>query len=628
MPRSSVAPTARVPALDRTARRYPPARHRPRSSTGPSVAPDRSSSRGATRRSPAAATGSRSATPRCWSARGASARRWSTAACRPIGRSPSSRTTTSSTSASRCGALWAGIPFVPISPAYSLVSQDYGKLRYIFDSVTPGMLFASGPEYGRADRGSGRRRCRGRARPTASRAAARRPRSRRCSTPCRARPIEDAHARVGPDTVAKFLFTSGSTKNPKGVINTHGMMCANQQMLRQAFAFLADEPPVLVDWLPWNHTFGGNHNVGLVLYNGGTLYIDEGKPTDKGISTTLRNLREISPTIYFNVPKGYEYLAAAMETDEALRRSLFARVRMFMFAGAGLSQAVWDQLDRLAERTVGERIPIFTGLGMTETSPSCTFALRAGKFAPATSACLAPASRSSSCADGDGPLRQDRDPLSRTQRHAGLLARAGVERRGVRRRRLLPHRRRRPLGRPARSRTKGLLFDGRIAEDFKLDTGTFVSVGPLRAKVVAEGAPCIQDVVVTGLNRSEIGVMLFPRLDECRKLAGLPAETDAQTTAGPSEGSGVLPGVVDRLWAGRHRQRHAGRARAPADGPAGDRQGRSHRQGIDQPARRARPPRRAGRGVVPRRHPRAAAAAAALTAAITRRLISSRTSVS
>ena len=184
-----------------------------------------------------------------------------------------------------------------------------------------------------------------------------------------------AHGQVGPDTIAKFLFTSGSTKQPKGVINTQRMICANQQMLRQCFAFLADEPPVLVDWLPWNHTFGGNHNVGIALYNGGTLYIDDGKPTPKGIAETLRNLREIAPTIYFNVPKGFEEIARAMDGDAPLRKTLFSRVKAFMFAGAGLSQAVWDHLDRHAEATVGERIRMLTGLGMTETAPSCTFAV-------------------------------------------------------------------------------------------------------------------------------------------------------------------------------------------------------------------------------------------------------------
>jgi feruloyl-CoA synthase len=205
-----------------------------------------------------------------------------------------------------------------------------------------------------------------------------RPRGARLRQPAghRARAALDAaHAQVGPDSIAKFLFTSGSTKQPKGVITTHRMMCANQQMLRQCLAFLAEEPPVLVDWLPWNHVFGGSHNVGITLYNGGTLYIDDGKPTPAGIAETLRNLREISPTIYFNVPKGLEEIAAAMDSDTQLRDTLFKRCKAFMFAGAALSQAVWDKLHAHAEAAVGERVRIITGLGMTETAPSCTFAV-------------------------------------------------------------------------------------------------------------------------------------------------------------------------------------------------------------------------------------------------------------
>ncbi len=313
---------------------------------------------------------------------------------------------------------------------------------------------------------------------------------------------------------------------------------------------MADEPPVLLDWLPWNHTFGGNHNVGLTLYNGGTLYIDEGKPTDKGIATTIRNLREISPTIYFNVPKGFEYLAAAMETDETLRRSLFARVRVFMFAGAGLSQAVWDQLDRLGERTVGERIPVFTGLGMTETAPSCTFAVRAAEVRSGHIGLPCPGVEVKLVPDGnDSHAKVEvrfRGPnvMPGYWREPELSAEAfdeeGFYRTGDAVRWVDPD-----------VPGKGLLFDGRIAEDFKLDTGTFVSVGPLRAKVVAEGAPCIQDVVVTGLNRSEIGVMLFPRLDECRRLAGLPADAErdpARLLEHPKVRE-FFQGVVDRLWA-------------------------------------------------------------------------------
>jgi feruloyl-CoA synthase len=444
------------------------------------------------------------------------------------------------------GALWAGIPFVPVSPAYSLLSQDFGKLRHILDRVTPGLVYASGPAYGKAIAaatrsdvevvlGAGRLEDRATTPFTALLATA--PDAR----------VDAAHDALGPGTIAKFLFTSGSTKHPKGVINTHGMMCANQQMLAQTLAFLTDEPPVLVDWLPWNHTFGGNHNVGITLYNGGTLYIDEGKPTAKGIATTLRNLREISPTIYFNVPKGFEEIAAAMEGDEALRRSLFARVKAFMFAGAGLSQAVWDRLDRLGEATVGERIPIFTGLGMTETSPSCTFAVRAGSVRSGHIGLPCPGVEAKLVADGDGPHAKTeirfRGPhvMPGYWREPELSAEAfdeeGFYRTGDAVRWV-----------DAADPSQGLLFDGRIAEDFKLDTGTFVSVGPLRARVVAEGAPCVQDVVVAGLNRADISILVFPRLDECARLARLPLDTDPQELLGHDAVRAFFQAMTDRLW--------------------------------------------------------------------------------
>ncbi|HOB96872.1 MAG TPA: AMP-binding protein, partial [Aquabacterium sp.] len=280
------------------------------------------------------------------------------------------------------GAMWAGVPFAPISSAYSLISQDYGKLRHIAGVVTPGLVFASDARYAKAiatvmpadvpvvfTEG-------------AAEAAADGPLAGRrvlgfdallAATPGAS--LAAAHAQVGPDTIAKFLFTSGSTKAPKGVVNTHRMICANQQQVRQCMAFLAEEPPVLIDWLPWNHTFGGNHNVGITLYNGGTLYIDDGKPTPKGIAQTLANLREIAPTVYFNVPKGFEEIATAMDTDPVLRDSLFKRCKAFMFAGAGLSQAVWDKLDAHGEAAVGERLRMVTGLGMTETAPACMFAV-------------------------------------------------------------------------------------------------------------------------------------------------------------------------------------------------------------------------------------------------------------
>ena len=443
-------------------------------------------------------------------------------------------------------AMWAGIPYTPVSPAYSLVSEDYAKLHHILGKVTPAMVFASGPEFGRAIRAVVAHD----AHVVLTHGAV----EGRVVTPfaallegTRGEQVDVAHAKVGPDTIAKFLFTSGSTKAPKGVINTQRMLCANQQMLAQAMPFLAAEPPVLVDWLPWNHTFGGNHNVGIVVYNGGTLYIDEGKPTARGMAVTLRNLREISPTIYFNVPKGFEELAAAMEHDAALRTTLFRHVKAFMFAGAGLSQAVWDQLDRLAEQTIGERIAVITGLGMTETAPSCTFAVRPDEVASGHIGLPVPGVDVKLVPDGTGPYAKTeirfRGPnvTPGYWREPQLTAAAfddegyyitGDAVKWV----------------DAANARKGLLFDGRTAEDFKLSTGTFVSVGPLRARIVAEGAPCVQDVVLTGLNRSEIGALVFPRLDECRKLCGVDEGTNATQVLGDPRVHEFFQELADRLW--------------------------------------------------------------------------------
>jgi feruloyl-CoA synthase len=439
------------------------------------------------------------------------------------------------------GAMWAGVPYTPISPAYSLLSQDHAKLKFILGTLTPGLVFASDDRFAKAiaavvpkdvevvlTQGSLGER------PVTS--------FDDLLAPAEPGLAEQAHAKLTPETIAKFLFTSGSTKQPKGVVNTHRMMCANLQMIRQAFAFLQDEPPVLVDWLPWNHTFGGNHNVGITLYNGGTLYIDEGKPTAAGIAETLRNLREISPTIYFNVPKGFEEIAAAMDHDAVLRESLFRRVKAFMFSGAGLSQAVWDQLDAHAERAIGERIRVLTGLGMTETAPSCTFALGTdvksgwiGLPCPGVEVKLVPV-------EGKTEIRF-RGPnvmpgyWRAAEQTADAFDEEGYYRTGDAVKFVDPA-----------DPQRGLLFDGRIAEDFKLSTGTFVSVGPLRSRIILDGAPCVQDVVVAGLNRDDIGILVFPRIDECRRLAGVDA---TMPTADVLRHPGVrafFQALVDRQW--------------------------------------------------------------------------------
>jgi len=339
------------------------------------------------------------------------------------------------------------------------------------------------------------------------------------STP---RNVDEVNAGVGADSILKFLFTSGSTKKPKAVTTTHGMLCSNQQMLLQTFPFLADEPPVLVDWLPWNHTFGGSHNVGIALYNGGSLYLDDGKPTPRDFGATLQNLREIAPTLYFNIPKGFEMLTEALERDAGLRENFFSRVKLFFCAGAGLSQAAWDRLDAVAIAHCGESIRIMTGLGMTETSPSCTFGtggiVQAGYVgvpAPGCRVKLVPI---------DGKLEA---------RFAGPHVMPGYWR--------APHLTKEAFDEEgyyctgdalrfydAACPELGFVFDGRIAEDFKLSSGTFVSVGPLRARVISQGAPYVMDAVVTGINRDAIGLLIFPRIENCHALSGLPADASPE----------------------------------------------------------------------------------------------------
>lgn len=418
------------------------------------------------------------------------------------------------------GAMWAGVPYAPISPAYSLVSSDYGKLRHALELLTPGLVFATDAtafaaaidttlpadvEVVAATGSCGRA-------------------ITNLSTLLDTAPttVDAAHEAIAADSIAKFLFTSGSTMLPKAVPTTHRMLCSNQQMLLETFPQFADEPPVLVDWLPWNHTFGGSHNAGIALYNGGTLYIDDGKPVGKKFDETLRNLREIAPTIYFNVPKGWEELTSALESDATLRETFFSRVKVYFFAGAGLSQAAWDRLQQVTERHCGERIRIMAGLGMTETSPSCLFttlpAMCAGYVgvpAPGCEVKLVPvAGKLEARFRGPhvmrGYWRMDSAATAKSFDEEGYYC-SGDALKFV----------------DPQQPEVGLMFDGRIAEDFKLSSGTFVSVGPMRARVISAGAPYVQDVVVTGLNCDDVGMLVFPRLDDCRRLAQLPESASA-----------------------------------------------------------------------------------------------------
>jgi feruloyl-CoA synthase len=431
------------------------------------------------------------------------------------------------------GCLVAGIPHSSVSPAYSIVSQDFAKLRHVLDTLTPGMVFAAdGARFAKAIAAAVPPDCEvvigdgtDSVRPELVEGLARTSTGSvrtvssfadlLATTPTPA--VDAALQAITPGTITKFLFTSGSTKLPKAVINTHGMWCANQQQMRQSMPLLAEEPPVLVDWLPWNHTFGGNHNIGLTLYNGGTLYIDDGKPVPALIGETLRNLREIAPTIYFNVPTGFEAIAHAMKADAVLRRNLLSRVRMFFYSGAALAQPVWDLLHEIQEAEIGERIVMGTGLGMTESSPFAVFVTgpdvqsgHLGLPTPGMELKLVPV-------DGKTEVRYKGPNITPGYwRAPGATAEAfdeeGFFRTGDAVRWIDeadPHR--------------GLRFDGRIAEDFKLATGTFVSVGPLRARIIAAGAPYVQDAVITGLNRNEVGALVFTT-PAVRQLAGAPAD--------------------------------------------------------------------------------------------------------
>ena len=420
------------------------------------------------------------------------------------------------------GCMLAGVPWCPASPAYSTISTDYSKLRHVYNTLTPGLVFASdASRYGKAIQAivasdvevvfshgnTGEQ-------PSTAFADL-------LATPA-TDAVDSAMAATGPDTIVKFLFTSGSTKLPKAVINTQSMWCANQQQMRQSMPVLAEEPPVLVDWLPWNHTFGGNHNFGLVLYNGGTLFIDDGKPVPALIGETLRNLREVAPTVYFNVPTGFEAIASAMKTDLDLRKTFLSRARMFFYAGAALAQPVWDSLFESAEAEMGQRIVMGTGLGMTESGPFGIFVtnpdVKSGDLGlptPGMELKLVPN-------EGKVEVRYRGPNITTGYWRAPEETAAHFDAEGYF-----------CTGDAVRwidddNIHLGLKFDGRIAEDFKLATGTFVSVGPLRGKIIAAGAPYIQDVVITGLNMHEVGAMVFPNVTACRNLSTLPADASME----------------------------------------------------------------------------------------------------
>jgi feruloyl-CoA synthase len=385
------------------------------------------------------------------------------------------------------GAMLVGIPYAPVSPAYSLLSTDFAKLRAIFELLTPGLVFVSDKQ--QFDR--------------ALRALSLKIEViDRLEEPDPTPALDEAHARVGPDTIAKFLFTSGSTGTPKAVINTQRMWCSNQAMILAALPFFEDEPPVLLDWAPWHHTAAGNHDFGLALYNGGSYYIDKGRPLPGEIETTVRNLREIAPTWYFNVPKGFEMLLPYLRGDGALRSNFFSRLKVLWFAGAALPQHVFDEMKELAYRTCGEEIAFLTGFGATETAPATLARVwpspnvaNMGLPPPGAELKLVPM-------EGRYEMRVKGPHVTPGYWRARELTERAFDAEGYY---CIGDTFTFDRGEPA----NGLLFAGRIAEDFKLLTGTWVHVGELRARFIRHFAPLVRDVVLAGEGRSDIGALIF-----------------------------------------------------------------------------------------------------------------------
>jgi feruloyl-CoA synthase len=451
--------------------------------------------------------------------------------------------------------LYVGIPVASISPSYSLVSRDFARLKQVVEILRPGLVYV-------ADQA----RFEGALRAVhhlhdaelvvgGEEAPAQGASSFGMLTKHgHSAAVERAFRAVSPDSIAKFMFTSGSTDEPKAVINTQRMLCSNQQALRQLWPFLS-EPPVLVDWLPWHHTFGGNHNFNLTLFNGGTLYLDRGRPVAGAFDESLANLAEIAPTVVFNVPRAYDLLVAALREERALRERLFSRVRLIFYAAAALSQQTWDALNALTLETLGRPVPLVSSWGLTETAPAATSchyqAPRAGTIGVPIPGCellLVPS--------GDKLEARVRGPnvtpgyWKRPDLTASVFDEEGFFKTGDAM----------TFADEARPEL-GLLFDGRLGENFKLGTATWVHVGALRLRAIDALAPVAQDVVIAGQGRDQIGFLVIPQLDACRRLAGLPGDaTREEVLQHPSVRKEVANGLLELARTGSGSSTHATRA--------------------------------------------------------------------
>ncbi len=424
------------------------------------------------------------------------------------------------------GAMYVGIPVAPISPAYSLNSQDFAKLKHVFDLIRPKLVFASdgrifGKALGALDLDE--------VEVVVTRRAPDGPEVTEFGELAGTAPTEAinaAQSHVGPDTTAKILFTSGSTGLPKGVINTHRMLCSNQQAIVQVWPFITRRPPVLVDWLPWNHTFGGNHNFNMILRNGGTMYIDAGKPVPGLIEKTVTNLRDVAPTIYFNVPRGFDMIVPFLEQDDGLRDHFFSNLDTIFYAAAALPQNLWQRLEELSVAACGEKVVMTSAWGATETAPLVTsvhFPIdRAGVIGipvPGSEVKMVPnAGKLEIRVRGPNvtPGYYQREDLTREVFDEDGFYKIGD---AVK------------LADPD-DPVKGIVFDGRIAEDFKLLTGSWVNTGTIRVAAIAAGAPVILDAVVAGHDRDEVGLLIFPNPAGAAKIAGLDPATSLPELVG------------------------------------------------------------------------------------------------
>lgn len=462
--------------------------------------------------------------------------------------------------------LHAGIPYSALSTAYSLVSKDHAKLKLLIKRLDPGVVYVDDAQR------------------FAPALAAIEGLHKALLVTAEGNPpppggvsfssllqqadeelVASAFSRVGPDTIAKILFTSGSTSEPKGVINTQKMLCSNQQALAQLWPFMKETPPMLLDWLPWNHTFGSNHNFNLVLRNGGTLYLDDGKPMPGAFDASIANLREVRPTFYLNVPRGFEMLVPVLRSDAEFRKAFFSRLQVIFYAAAALPQHLWDELIELSTREVGYPLPMVTGWGSTETAPSaaacCYLAKQSGVIGlpiPGVTLKLVP--------NGDkmeirvkgpnimpGYFRQpELTPKAFDDEDFYLIGDA------VR------------FADPSAPHL-GLVFDGRVSEDFKLSSGTWVHVATLRLKGMEACKPVIQDIVVAGHDREQPGFLVFPNLPACRQIAGLPADAKvADVLSSPAIREHIRLGLRKLREAGGGSSTYATRALLLAEPPAVD----------------------------------------------------------